>query len=104
MAAMARFQELWNEHGAQAWYRLWLGEVAALREKFARIIGAKPNEVAIAPSVSVALSEITSGLSLGRRNKVLLAELDYPTLAHQVLAKRLTGPRAESIAPADRTT
>src|SRR5579884_1160379 len=56
MDAMHRFMELWNEHGAQAWYRIWLGEISALREKFARIIGAKPNEVAIAPNVSVALA------------------------------------------------
>ena len=32
MAAMERFQELWNEHGAQAWYSIWMGELAALRE------------------------------------------------------------------------
>jgi selenocysteine lyase/cysteine desulfurase len=104
MEAMARFQELWNEHGAQAWYRIWLGEVAALRAKFARIIGAKPNEVAIAPSVSVALGEITSGLSLGRRNKVLLAEMDFPTLAYHWLAKRRTGTRVEFVASEDHVT
>src|SRR5579863_5156165 len=66
MAGMARFQELWNEHGAQAWYELWMGELAALRAKFARLINAQPHEVAIAPSVSTALGEIASSLDLGR--------------------------------------
>jgi selenocysteine lyase/cysteine desulfurase len=104
MDAMARFQELWNEHGAQAWYRIWLGEVAALREKLARIIGAHPHEIALAPSVSVALSSLTSGLSLGRRTKVLLAEMDFPTLAYQWLAKRRAGTRVEFVGSADRVT
>lgn len=104
MAAMNRFMELWNEHGAQAWYRIWLGEVAALREKFARIIGAKPNEIAIAPNVSVALAEIVSGLSLGRRNKVVLADMDFPTLAYQWLARRRSGVRVEFAESDDHIT
>ena len=65
MAALDRFQALWNEHGAQAWYQIWMGELAALREKIALLIGAQPHEIAIAPSVSVALGEISSGLDLG---------------------------------------
>lgn len=110
MAGIARFQELWNEHGAQAWYRLWLGEIAAVRAKVAQLIGAQPHEIAIAPNVSIALSEITSGLDLGERKKVVLADMDFPTLAYQWLVKqqsevvfaksadRMTLP-AESFAP-----
>ena len=37
MAGLARFMELWNEHGAQAWYRLWLGEIDSVRTKVATI-------------------------------------------------------------------
>src|SRR5574340_1117648 len=51
MAALDTFQALWNEHGAQAWYTIWMGELAALRGKVARLIGAQPHEIAIAPSV-----------------------------------------------------
>ena len=91
MAALERFEELWNEHGAQAWYRIWMGELAALREKFARLIGAQPHEIAIAPSVSAALSEIASGLDLGARNKVVMADMDFPTLSYQWLARERQG-------------
>jgi selenocysteine lyase/cysteine desulfurase len=91
MAAMARFQENWNDFGAQAWYSLWMGEIAALREKFARLIGARPHEIAIAPNVSSALSEVSTGLDLGERNRVILADMDFPTLAYQWLAKQRTG-------------
>jgi selenocysteine lyase/cysteine desulfurase len=91
MAALERFEELWNEHGAQAWYQIWMGELAALREKFARLIGAQPHEIAIAPSVSAALSEIASGLDLGARNKVVMADMDFPTLSYQWLARERQG-------------
>ena len=104
MAAMTRFQDLWNEHGAQAWYQLWMGELAALRQKFARLIGAQPHEVALAPNVSAALSEIATGLDLGKRNKVVLADMDFPTLAYQWLAKRRTGIDVAFVESEDHVT
>lgn len=104
MAALDRFQALWNEHGAQAWYQIWMGELAGLREKVARLIGAQPHEIAIAPSVSVALGEISSGLDLGSRNKVVMADMDFPTLAYQWLAQERLGVRVEFVESQDKIT
>jgi selenocysteine lyase/cysteine desulfurase len=104
MAGMARFQELWNEHGASAWYAIWMGQLTALREKFARLIGAQPHEIAIAPSVSVALSELASGLDLGARNRVLVADVDFPTLAYQWLGRERIGMDVAFVESADRIT
>jgi selenocysteine lyase/cysteine desulfurase len=102
MDAMARFQENWNEYGAQAWYGTWMGEIAALREKFARLIGAQPHEIAIAPNVSAALSEISTGLDLGERNRVVLADMDFPTLAYQWLVKQRMGTEVAFVESPDR--
>ncbi len=104
MVALERFEELWNEHGAQAWYRTWMGELQALREKFARLIGAQPHEIAIAPSVSAALSEIVSGLDLGDRNKVVLADMDFPTLSYQWLARERQGTEVAFVESEDKIT
>ena len=104
MAGMARFQELWNEYGASAWYKLWVGEIAEVRKKFARIIGAQPHEVAIAPNVSAALSEIATGLDLGERNRVVMADLDFPTLAYQWMAKQRLGIEVDFVESPDRMT
>src|SRR5712692_4919613 len=60
MQGLAQFIEAWNEWGAHAWYEIWMDEIAKARQKFAAIIGAQVHEVAIAPSVSVALSSIAS--------------------------------------------
>lgn len=104
MAALERFQELWNEHGAQAWYQIWMGELGALRAKFAQLIGAQPHEIAIAPSVSAALSEIASGLDLGERNKVVMADMDFPTLAYQWLARERLGAEVAFVESEDKVT
>jgi selenocysteine lyase/cysteine desulfurase len=104
MDALARFQELWNEHGAQAWYTLWMGELAAMREKFARLINARPHEVALAPSVSVALGEIASGLDYADRPRVVVADMDFPTLAYQWLARQRTGLDVRFVTSPDRMT
>jgi kynureninase len=104
MDGMARFQEYWNEHGAQAWYRIWLGEIAALRGKFARLIGAQPHEIALAPNVSSALSAITSALDLRERNRVVLNDMDFPTLSYQWLAKERTGVDVAFARSQDRIT
>lgn len=117
MAGMTRFQALWNEHGAQAWYELWMGELAALRAKFAQLINAQPQEIAIAPSVSAALGEIASGLDFGAtgaegaggagdaaRNRVVLADMDFPTLAYQWLARRRLGVEVAFVESPDGMT
>src|SRR5438045_6368623 len=91
MQNMEQFMEMWNEWGAHAWYEIWMGEIAKARQKFATIIGADPGEVAIAPNVSTALSSIASALDYSKCNNVVMADMDFTTLAYiLVLNKRLT--------------
>lgn len=84
-AAVNRFLDLWEEHGASAWYKLWLGEVQATREKFARLIGAGVDEVAILPNVSSALAVLGSTDRPG--GNVVSAAMDFPTIPYQWMAK-----------------
>lgn len=84
-AAVNAFLDLWEEHGASAWYRIWLGEVQATREKFARLIGARPGEIALLPNVSSALAVLAScGPQIGN---VVSAAMDFPTIPYQWHAK-----------------
>ena len=48
-SAVRQFTELWDASGAAAWYGPWLGEIERLREQFAALIGAWPDEIAIFP-------------------------------------------------------
>ena len=102
MQGMAQFLEMWNEWGAHAWYEIWMGEIAKARQKFAAIIGAQLHEVAIAPSVSVALSSIASALDYSKRNNVVMADMDFPTLAYQWLVKQRIGVECRFVESPDR--
>lgn len=83
--AVNRFLDLWEEYGASAWYRIWLGETQATRERFARLIHASPEEVAILPNVSSALAVLASAEPRG--GNVVSAAMDFPTIPYQWQAK-----------------
>jgi kynureninase len=102
MQGINQFMEMWNEWGAHAWYEIWMGEIAKVRQKFATLIGAQMHEVAIAPSVSVALSSIATALDYSERNKVVMADMDFPTLAYQWLVKQRLGVESSFVESPDR--
>lgn len=87
MAKVAQFHEDWNTWGASAWYELWLGRLAETRSAVGRILGASSDEIALTASVSVALTAVASAIDYGRRPRVVVADLDFPTLAYQWMVR-----------------
>lgn len=94
--AVYNFLDLWEELGASAWYKFWLDEVQNYRVRVATLINAAPQEIAVMPNVSSALSVIASALEVApawdgapgqRRNQVVATEMDFPTISYQWLAK-----------------
>jgi kynureninase len=86
--ALERYAETWDRLGTPAWYSDWLPALDDLRSRIASLLGAPPGSTALAPSVSSTLTTLASGLPLppGRR-KVLIGELDFPTIGHQWLSR-----------------
>ena len=84
---VAGFQEEWSRWGAAAWYETWMGRLAELRGRVGALLGAAPGEVALAPSTSVALASVASAIDYARRPKVVVAGLDFPTLAYQWMVR-----------------
>src|SRR6267154_1241614 len=88
---VAEFLDLWQIRGAAAWYDVWWEALGDLRKRYGRIVNAPPGDIALAPSISVALSAIAESLDYRRRPKVVTTSLDFPTVAYQWLAKRAQG-------------
>ncbi|HYS21581.1 MAG TPA: aminotransferase class V-fold PLP-dependent enzyme [Gemmatimonadales bacterium] len=88
---VAEFLDLWQSRGASAWYDVWWDGLGDLRRRYGRIVGALPSEIALGPSISVALSAVAESLDYARRPKVVVTSLDFPTVAYQWLAKRARG-------------
>src|SRR5438270_1014470 len=88
MAALHRYAADWDAQGAPAWFTTWLPLLERYRANVAELLHAPPGSTAIAPSVSVALTSLATGLPLpAGRNKVLIGELDFPTIGHQWLSR-----------------
>ncbi|MBI3998063.1 MAG: aminotransferase class V-fold PLP-dependent enzyme [Armatimonadetes bacterium] len=90
-AAVARFLALWHEHGAAAWYGPWWETMEALRARCARVIGASPDEIALFPSITAALTAVASAFAYRDRPRVIMSRLDFPTTVYQWLAKQASG-------------
>jgi kynureninase len=87
-AALAQYAQDWDTKGTPVWYSDWLPLLERFRDKVGALLQAPAGSTAIAPSVSVALTTLATGLPLpAGRNKVLIGELDFPTIGHQWLSR-----------------
>ncbi|MEA2575147.1 MAG: hypothetical protein QOH93_2445 [Chloroflexia bacterium] len=103
-ANVGEFLDLWDEYGASAWYGMWVSKLAELRQAYGRTINAAPERIALMPSISVAVAGVSSGLDFSKRKKVVMADLDFPTLGHGFLAKGQQGVHVEFVRSPDRVT
>src|SRR5437870_7309181 len=101
---VAEFLDLWQSRGAAAWYDVWWQSLGDLRTRYARLIGAAASEIALAPSISVALSAVAEALDYARRPRVVVTSLDFPTVAYQWLAKRPRGVELVVVESPDRVS
>jgi len=88
MEALHRYAADWDGQGTPVWFSTWLPLLERFRGKVGELLNAPTGSTAIAPSVSVALTTLASGLPLPPgREKVLIGQLDFPTIGHQWLSR-----------------
>lgn len=86
IAAMAEFMHSWREHGAP-WGR-WMELVEDSRWRFARLIHASPDEVAVVACASDGAHQVASTLPLGAgRDTFVTNDLEFPSVGHVWLAQ-----------------
>ena len=91
-AAASRYLDSWNTIGMD--WDEWMAEVARAKAEFAKLIGAKPADIAVFSSVSEATSAVASALDLGgKRTTLVVSEAEFPTVAHVWLAQQRRGAR-----------
>ncbi|HEX5387183.1 MAG TPA: aminotransferase class V-fold PLP-dependent enzyme [Gemmatimonadales bacterium] len=85
------YLDLWERHGAAAWYEIWWSALADLRGGYARMVGARAADVALHPNISSTLTAVAESLDYRLRPRVVVTSLDFPTISYQWLAKRSEG-------------
>jgi selenocysteine lyase/cysteine desulfurase len=73
-------------------------QLQGARRRFAALIGAHPDQVAIVPNASVGAYQVASTLMLGCRDRVITTAEEFPSIAHVWLAQR---PRGVQVVFAD---
>lgn len=90
---MREYAESWRTSPAP--WDTWMETYEALRADFARFINARPDEVAIITSASAGINPIANALRFDERNKVVMSEYEFPTMAHIWLAQEPRGAQIQ---------
>lgn len=98
------FEEQWHELGASAWYELWLDRLEEVRSGFGRTVGADSSDVALTANISTGLTAVAGALDFEKRPKVVLTDLDFPTVAYQFLSRERQGIEVEVVESPDGAT
>ncbi len=95
------YADLWDTEGVVAWHS-WLPMVAQTADLLGSILNAPPGTMTMHQNVSTLISVLISGLSFsGRRNKVVLTELNFPSVVYNWMAQRRNGARIEAVKSRD---
>ena len=95
--AHMEYLDSWKMQGAP-WHAL-IGKQEELLASFADMIRASPHEVAICPSVSVALGSIASCLNWRSRPAIVLDDFSFPSVAYLWRAQAARGAEVRSVHP-----
>jgi selenocysteine lyase/cysteine desulfurase len=102
-AAAQEHLDLWQRFGPEElWFDYGMPKLQECRERFATLIGADADEIALIPSVSNGMSSIASCLDLQSRPKVVLSEMDFPTNHYVWMAQQKRGAKLDVVSSPDK--
>ncbi len=96
LAGIQRYLDNWGGVGMD--WDSWCEEVVLAKAEFAKLIGAEPDEIAVAASVSDLVSSIANSLDYsGKRKKIVVTDAEFPTVDHIWLANQRQGAKVDFI-------
>jgi selenocysteine lyase/cysteine desulfurase len=100
--AYRRYLDDWDEHGAP--WEYWVERTEAARGSFAGLVNAEPDEIAVTTSLSAGVSALATGLRYARRSKIVVSDLEFPTVGQIWHAQAARGARVQHVPRADDGT
>jgi selenocysteine lyase/cysteine desulfurase len=76
---------------------MWYGEVEQSRQRFAALINARPDQVAVVPSATVGAYQVASTLDWTDRPGIVATDGEYPSVAHIWAAQRQRGAKVDFV-------
>src|SRR6202048_2573326 len=99
---MQAYADSWAERGVRAWEEGWWGMAVGVGDKIAPLIGARAGEISLHQNVTLTQTVIASCFDFrGTRNKVVMTDLEFPSIQYFYHEQRRLGARVELVASSD---
>ncbi|HKN75302.1 MAG TPA: aminotransferase class V-fold PLP-dependent enzyme [Candidatus Acidoferrum sp.] len=99
---MRAYADSWGERGVRAWEEGWWEMAVAVGDKIAPLIGAGRGEISLHQNVTLIQAVISSCFDFrGPRNKVVLTDLEFPSIQYFYHEQRRNGARVELVPSGD---
>lgn len=99
---MRAYADSWSERGVRAWEEAWWQMPVGVGDQIAPLIGAGPGEISLHQNVTLTQAVISSCFDFrGPRNKVVMVELEFPSIQYFYHEQRRLGARVEIIPTPD---
>jgi kynureninase len=100
--AMRAYADSWAQRGVRAWEEGWWEMAVGVGDKIAPLIGAGPGEISLHQNVTLTQAVISSCFDFrGRRNKIVMLELEFPSIQYFYQEQRRHGARVEVVPAPD---
>jgi kynureninase len=99
---MHDYAEMWATRGVRAWEEGWWEMAVSVGDRVGRIVGAGPGEISLHQNVTTTEAVISSCFDYsGKRNKVVMVDLEFPSIVYFYMAQRRRGARVEILKSED---
>src|SRR5712675_2700256 len=93
------YADAWAERGVRAWEDSWWDLARTVADQISPLIGALPGELSLHQNVTTTQAVITSCFDFrGARNKVVMTDLEFPSVQYFYHEQRRFGARVELVA------
>jgi kynureninase len=100
--SMRAYADSWAERGVRAWEEGWWEMAVGVGDKIAPLIGAARGEISLHQNVTLTQAVISSCFDFrGPRNKVVMTDLEFPSIQYFYHEQRRKGARVELVASSD---
>src|SRR5437879_9299930 len=96
------YADSWAERGVRAWEEGWWEMAVGVGDRIAPLLGAGPGEISLHQNVTLTQAVISSCFDLrGTRNKIVMVELEFPSIQYFYHEQRRLGARVEVVPTQD---
>lgn len=99
---MREYAETWATRGVRAWEENWWDLASAVGDKIGAFVGAAPGSISLHQNVTTTQAVISSCFDFAApRNKVVLVDLEFPSILYFYNEQRARGARVEIVKSED---